>query len=210
MSYANEVENLKQQSRFLVRILIGAFIVILLMYSFSMAAIKDITLHYPPDLRSGAITKVGEVPAYSAYVYAQYITQQLNNWEKDGSRDYPARVHALTYYLTPGYKSNLLKDIEERKRQGELQNRVRHMRIIPGTAYSEDDVEIRGDSWIVWLDVAIEETVAGQPVKELRLRYPVRVVRYDTNREMNPWQLALDGNGGFAPQSLDDSQSTKL
>lgn len=209
MSFANENENLKQNQRLLVRILIGAFAVILMMYSFSITAIRDITLHYPPDLRSGGTSKAGEVPAYQAYLFALYISQQLNNWEKDGAKDYPTRVHALTFYLTPGYKNNLLKDIDERKRQGELQNRVRHFRMLPGSAYTESAVEIRGNSWIVWLDVIIEETIAGQPVKNLKLRYPVRVVRYDTNREMNPWQLALDGNGGLVPQSLDDKTVAK-
>ncbi len=209
MSFANENENLKQNQRLLVRIIIGAFVVIIMMYSFSIASIRDITLHYPPDLRSGTTMKVGEIPDYQAYVFAQYIVQQLNNWEKNGAKDYPARVQALTFYLTPGYKANLLKDIKDRLRQGELQSRVRHFRILPGAAYTENAVEIRGNSWIVWLNVAIEETIAGEPVKELKLRYPVRVVRYDTNREMNPWQLALDGNGGIMPQSLTDESKNK-
>ncbi len=209
MSYVNENENLKQNQRLLVRIIIGAFIVIIMMYSFSIASIRDITLHYPPDLRSGASMKVGEIPDYQAYIFAQYIVQQLNNWEKNGAKDYPARVQALTFYITPGYKANLLKDIKERLRQGELQNRVRHLRPLPGSAYTEDSVEIRGNSWIVWLNVAIEETISGQPVKELKMRYPIRVVRYDANREKNPWQLALDGNGGLEPQSL-SSESNKI
>jgi len=205
LSFANENENLKQNQRLLVRIILGAFVVIIMMYSFSISAVRDITLYYPPDLRSGTAAKAGDVPDYQAYVFAQYITQQLNNWEKNGAKDYPTRVSALTFYLTPRYKANLLKDIDERLRQGELQNRVRHFRILPGAAYTEAAVEVRGNSWIVWLDVAIEETISGQPVKNLKLRYPIRVVRYDTNREMNPWQLAIDGNGGLEPQSLDET-----
>ena len=203
MSFVNDLEIEKQKSRLLIRILIAAFILNVMTYSFSMNAIRDITVHYPPDLRSGSQMKAGDVPAYEAYAFALYIAQQLNNWDQDGAKDYPAKLEALSFYLTPQYLENLRKDIADRLLQGELQNRVRNFKILPGSVYSEKSVDVLGGSWIVWLDVVIEETVSGQPVKTRRLRYPVRVVPYDANREMNPWQLALDGNGGRAAQDLD-------
>ena len=64
---------------------------------------------------------------------------------------------------------------------------------IPGRGYATDRVYDEGaGSWIVSLDLQIEETVLGQPVKTRLAAYPVRVVRYDVDRELNPWGLALD------------------
>lgn len=209
MSFQNDLEHERQKVRLLSRIIIGLIILCLMIYSFSMNAARDITVHYPPDLRSGTKMKAGQVPAYEAYAFALYISQQLNNWEKDGAKDFPAKVDALGFYLTPRYQQDLRAEIITRLSQGELQNRVRNFRILPGAAYSEKNVEVLGGAWIIWLDVAIEESVSGQKVKIRRLRYPIRVVPYDTNREMNPWQLALDGNGSRAAIDLDLQEQFK-
>ena len=45
---------------------------------------------------------------------------------------------------------------------------------------------------MVSLDLMIEEMVLGERVKSRAVAYPVRVVRYDVDRELNPWGLALD------------------
>ena len=71
-----------------------------------------------------------------------------------------------------------------------------------GGGFTEANVEVVGNGWIVWLDVHIKETVLGQTVKDLKLRYPIKIVRYDADREMNPWGLALDGSGGRETRRL--------
>ena len=201
MSFLNDLENERQKTRLLIRIVIGLFIVILVQSSIYANKQNEIAIHYPPDLRSGTVMQAGEVPPSEVYLFAQYILQQLNNWEHDGEKDFPANVNRLRYYLTPSYRQQLKDDIERRPR-GELRDRVRVFKPVAGSAYHESDVELLGDSWLVWLDVNISETVLGQPVKDITLRYPVHVVRYDTNREMNPWQLALNGNGGLDARAL--------
>ena len=49
---------------------------------------KHLTVHIPPDLRSGAVLKIDEVPPSNVYAFAFYIFQQLNRWPNDGTRDY--------------------------------------------------------------------------------------------------------------------------
>jgi len=49
------------------------------------------------------------------------------------------------------------------------------------------------NSWIVILDFELVETLKGEDIKRLYLRYPIRVVRYDVDSEDNKWGLAIDG-----------------
>ncbi|MCR2307553.1 DUF2895 family protein, partial [Salmonella enterica] len=42
----------------------------------------------------------------------------------------------------------------------------------------------------------------GSAVKDVFIRYPLRVVRFDVDRERNPWLLALDCFGSNAPARL--------
>ena len=199
MSYIAELKNEQQNGRYKTRIIIGLFLVVVVMALGWAQAPSNITLHYPPDLRSGAQMKVGEIPPSEVYLFAQYILQQLNSWETNGSKDYPRKVSMLRHYLTPNYQQSLEGDIRLREGNGELRNRVRNFSYVPGSAYREDFVQPDGDAWVVWLDVDIDEYVLGKPVKKVSLRYPIRVVRYDVDREKNPFQLALDGSGRFRP-----------
>ena len=201
MSFTNQLENERQKSRLLGRIMIGLFLVILVQSFIYAQRQNELSIHYPPDLRSGAVMQAGDVPPSEVYLFAQYILQQLYNWDKNGQEDFPNNVSRLRYYLTPGFQQQL-KDNIRNLPYGELRERVRVFKPIAGSSFSEVDVQLLGDSWLVWLDVNIHETVLGQPVKDLYLRYPIQVVRYDTNREMNPWQLALNGNYGYDAQPI--------
>lgn len=200
--YISALENERQFGRYKTRIIIGLFLIIALMAIGWARAPEDITLHYPPDLRQGAIMRIGEVDPATVYLFAQYILQQINSWDHDGATDYPQRVSALRYYMTPNYRQHLEDDIDARNSEGELSGRVRTMSFLGGGQYRDDFVQIDGDGWIAWFDVHIKEFVVGEIVKDVVLRYPVRVVPYDVDREMNPWQLALDGSGRFQPMRV--------
>jgi integrating conjugative element protein (TIGR03746 family) len=203
VTFRSELENEKQKFRYAVRIVVGLFLIIITQQVIFAGKMNDISIYYPPDLRSGAVMKAGEIPPSDVFLFAQYILQQINNWDKDGAKDFPRNVERLRFYMTPRYRQQL-KDNIENLPYGELRDRVRVFKPVAGDAYDEQDVELLGDSWLVWLDVQISETVLGQPVKDVKLRYPIRVVRYDTNRELNPWQLALDGNNGIDAKPLTD------
>jgi integrating conjugative element protein (TIGR03746 family) len=201
MTFQSELENEKQKNRYFVRIMIGLFLIIFAQQIIYSGRMNSLTLYYPPDLRSGAVMKAGEIPPSQVFLFAQYLMQQLNNWDTNGAEDFPRNINALRFYLTPGFQQQLIDDLESRS-NGELRDRIRVFTPVAGDVYEENDVQPLGDGWVVWLDVHITETVLGQPVKDVMLRYPIRVVPYDTNRERNPWVLALDGNKGLEPQPL--------
>ncbi len=202
MSFKSALETEQQASRFKTRIIIGQFMLMIIMAIGWSKAPSDITLHYPPDLRSGATMKIGQIDDSEVYLFAQYIMQQLNNWKTDGSKDYVNNINNLSAYFTPAYKAYLLHDYKMRKSRGELRNRVRNWSPMPGAVYKEAYVRHIGKHWLVWLDVNIKEYVDGGLVKNVSFQQPMRVVRYDTNRELNPWGIALDGPGAYQPELI--------
>lgn len=153
----------------------------------------DLTVHVPPDLRTGAMLKPGEVPAPNVYAFAYRMLQSLYTWDL-GSTDYPKAIEVFAAYLTPNFRTYLADDAERRARAGELANRTRMVAELPGHAYEDRRVQVLGaGAWVVWLDLQVVETVGGVNVKKTFVRYPVRVVRYETDISKNPWGLALDG-----------------
>jgi len=63
-----------------------------------------------------------------------------------------------------------------------------------GGAYDSENVEKLADgSWVVNLLFRVTEYNGSSVVKDVDIKYPVHVVRYDVNREMNHWGLALAG-----------------
>ncbi len=171
------------------------------------SASETLRVHIPPDLRSGANLAHDAVHPANVYAFAGYILQQLNHWQQNGSKEYPERIYALAAYFTPSYRSQLISKMELSSKQGELSDRSRSIQALPGSTYEERRVDVLSpDSWLVWLDYQIIEHVRGMEVKNIKIRYPVRVVRYAVDPEQNPWGLALDGFGGDGPRKLTDEQ----
>ncbi len=207
MSFKSALETEQQAGRFKTRIIVGLLILLMIMaIGWSMAP-NQITLYYPPDLRSGASMKVGQIDDSEVYLFAEYIEQQLNNWKTDGSKDYITNIKRLGAYFTPSYQSYLLQDYKARKGRGELRDRVRNWSPVPGSAYQESYVQRDGKNWVVWLDTDVTEYVHGGLVKKIRVRFPIKVVRYDVNRELNPWGLALDGASQYQPSIIEKNGS---
>ncbi|MDH4846051.1 TIGR03746 family integrating conjugative element protein, partial [Pseudomonas sp. BN605] len=164
-----------------------------------------LTIHVPPDLRSGSTRKWWDVPPENIYAFALYIFGQLNRWPTDGEVDYHRAIFALQPYLTPACKTFFDGDFEYRKAAGELRGRVRGVYEVLGRGYSDDpDLRVKQldrHSWLVKLDLNADEYYAAEPVKRVVVRYPLRVVRFDVDPEHNKWGLALDCYEG-TPQKL--------
>jgi integrating conjugative element protein (TIGR03746 family) len=191
--FTNELDNKK----FVIKLqwLFIGILTVITLYAISgwKAAPRELTVHVPPDLRSGAKIKTGEVPLPNVYSFAHYIWQQVNRWPQDGDKDYGAAIFRLQAFITPSCRQLLQTDMTRKSNNGELALRTRALQEAPGHGYEESRVTPLGNNvWRVLLDSEVFETVHGIPVKNTSVRYPLRVVRFDADREANPFGLAID------------------
>ncbi|NUU69145.1 TIGR03746 family integrating conjugative element protein [Enterobacteriaceae bacterium BIT-l23] len=201
--FRHAVKN-RDQHILTLRIACGVLVVFLLIACAGwMLAPSKLTIHNPPDLRTGSTRPWWEVPTPSVYSFAFYIFQQLNAWPKNGDVDYPAKINALSAYLTPSCQNFLNSDARRRGDSGELLDRVRVVYEIPGRGYQSKSVRVVDqDHWVVRLDLVADEYFHAEPVKRALVRYPVKVVRWEGDAERNPFGLALDCYDGV-PQRLE-------
>lgn len=154
---------------------------------------RDLLVHIPPDLRSGAVMQANEIPSASVFNNTVYIWQAINTWTKSGEVDSFALVDRYSAFITPGFAQSL-KD-EYKKNQFDIRGRQRRMYLLPGSEYTDNRVIVknRGQSWVVYLDVMVEESLEGTVVKQTPIRYPVIVERADFSKDTNPIALQLAG-----------------
>lgn len=168
----------------------------------------QLTAHIPPDLSNGMSLKIGGtplVPTPNVYAFGFYIWQQINNWPKDGGTDYSKQIYALQAYITPACRSQLDADLKIKLGNGELVQRTRSVMEIPGQGFAANRVTDHGNgAWTVLLDTALLETSHGVAVKRTFIRYPLRIVRYEADRESNPFGLAIDCFGNRRPERLEE------
>lgn len=164
---------------------------------------STLTVHIPPDLKSGAMVQPNEPSPANVYAFAVYIFQQLYRWPIDGATDFSNAIFALSAYLTPAYREALIAELEAKAKRGELAGRERGMQELPGHRFTEARVNtLQEGVWVVVVDMELLENVKAVAVKRKAIRYPIRVVRYDIDRERNPWGLALDGFDSVGPTTL--------
>ncbi|RUS67412.1 hypothetical protein CUZ56_01357 [Saezia sanguinis] len=194
--FKNEIIQLQSHIKTLRIAVLLMFVVTLLLGSGWWSAPKGLTIHVPPDLRSGSTRKWWETPPESVYAFTFYIFQQLNRWPVDGEADYTRNIRALSPYLTPACYAFLQSDYKARQETGELRRRVRGIYEIPGRGYSDEPTfrvkTVSDTAWIVTLDLAADEYYGSEQVKRALVRYPIKVIRLDTDPERNPFGLMLD------------------
>ncbi len=201
--YRYEIDNVRSHLRSLWAVIGLQLLISVALWIGWMRMPSNITVHIPPDLRSGSVMALDEVPPANVYAFAFYIFQQLNRWPEDGAEDYGKAIFRIAPYLTPKFRSTLIADMEAKGKQGELAHRVRSLQAILDSGYEERRVVVLSkDVWVVWLDLELNESVKGMTIKHTRIRYPIRVVRYAVDAEANPWGLALDGFAAEGPKRL--------
>ncbi|QQC64347.1 PFL_4703 family integrating conjugative element protein [Paraburkholderia ginsengisoli] len=203
--FRNEVAHLQAHVRTLRLGATALFVLALALGVGWWSAPKNLTIHVPPDLRSGSVRKWWEVPPESVYTFAFYIFQQLNRWPTNGEEDYARNIRSLSPYLTPACQNTLQQDFAFRRDSGELRQRVRGIYEIPGRGYGDDPTlrvkELSDHDWVVTLDVTADEYYSAEHVKRALVRYTLKVVRDDVDPEKNPFGLALDCYAG-PPQRI--------
>lgn len=194
--FRNEVAHLEAHVKTLRLATSALFLLSLLLALGWWHAPRDLTIHVPPDLRSGSVRKWWDVPPESVYAFTLYIFQQLNRWPTNGEDDYARNIRALAPYFTPACKSFLESDFAARRDGGELRQRVRGIYEIPGRGFGDAPAfrvkSLSQRDWLVTLDVTADEYYGAEQVKRVFVRYPVKVVRDDVDAEKNPFGLALD------------------
>ncbi|MFT0546162.1 PFL_4703 family integrating conjugative element protein [Allopusillimonas ginsengisoli] len=194
--FKNEVAHLQAHIKTLRIGTVALLLVALVMGGGWWSAPRDLTIHVPPDLRSGSTRKWWEVPPESVYAFTFYVFQQLNRWPTNGEEDYARNLHVLSPYLTPSCRAFLRTDFEYRRSTGELRQRVRGVYEIPGRGYGENPSArvrvISDDDWIVTLDLSADEYHGSEQVKRALVRYPIKVARADVDPATNPFGLVLD------------------
>jgi len=172
--------------------------VCLLMWNGWKTAPDSLTVHNPPDLRSGSTRAWWDINPSNVYAFSFYIWQQLNRWETDGSKNYKDNIFSLSPYFTASCKIFLEADFEERLLKGEIKGRTRHVQEIPGRGYKSGSIKNGGsvdvlsnDSWLSNLDLAVVEEYGGLPVRDIYVRYPLKIIRADVDPESNEWGLQI-------------------
>ena len=194
--FKNEVVHLKAHVQTLRVAMLALLLITLLLALGWWHAPRNLTIHVPPDLRSGSTRKWWDVPQESVYAFTFYVFQQLNRWPANGEEDYPRNIQMLGAYLTPECRAFLEQDFATRRDRGELRQRVRGVYEIPGRGYGDAPAErvtaISKDDWLVTLDLAADEYYGTEHVKRALVRFPLKVVRWDIDPQKNPFGLALD------------------
>lgn len=208
MSTFHDVSHEKDKNiRYLLRINGALFIALLLAGWGWKNTAKDITVYYPPNIQLATSMKAGVIPEETIFAFAPLILQQLHLWEKSGDRDYEANRFRLRQFLTEDYQRRIVSEIGSGQKAGTLKGIRRRLQVVPTSmVYGDKSVQPVGNHWLVWLDVEIVDTMNGVEVYNGIHRMAVRVVRYDINRDLNPWQLALDGLDQDVPLASQDEE----
>lgn len=146
---------------------------------------------YVPPIPSDkhSIMRPGEVPHSAVYLYSYTIWQQLNEWLTNGVDDYKKQITDLECYVSPDFFRWLNEDYMTRRQQNELR-RKRH--VSPIGIYTDEYVRLlANNTWYVWIDMALEERVAGEVVKTTKIRYPLYA--YRDYRSCNVYGISLGG-----------------
>jgi integrating conjugative element protein (TIGR03746 family) len=194
-------QNVLENARLAIQVLILAlgllFISNILLIIGWYNAQEKIEVHLPPQIPADGLTlQAGQYPPASVYSFAYYIWQSINNWPKNGTDDYKQAIQQFSPFLTPTFKAFLIRDYNNRYNQGEIQDRLRTLQGVSGSAFTPADVEAIGhDTWLVHLHLRLTESmnINGNQVKDTAIDYVLRVVHYPIDAKSNPWGLALDG-----------------
>jgi len=204
--FKNKIDDLRAHILSLRIILIGMGVLCAALFYGWQSAPRQLTIHVPPDLRSGSTRLRWDIPPENVYGFALYVFQQIHRWPVDGEADYPKNLNALQAFLTPACGAQLQQDFRTRQINGELRGRVRGIYEILGRGYAQNPAlrvkSLGQNAWRVNLDLNADEYYLTEAVKRTAVRYPLRVVRYDIDTEANPWGLALDCFDG-TPQRLE-------
>lgn len=174
-------------------VIAGMAIAIAVLFGFLFYAMRDINLHIPPDITEGGHLGIDNVPKVVVFEFAQTIWKKVNRWEEDGEEESERNLALYQHYLTPSCRSALRRQYTRARTRGEIQKRERLLATTSDHTYQASHVHEEGAGvWHTDLQLNLVEIVQSTPVKDIVVRYPLRIVRFDVDRDANPWGLAID------------------
>lgn len=155
---------------------------------------SQIVVKYAPQLRDGATLKLGEFPKAAIITDVQFLWLALNTWEKSGRDEANQLLWRYSNFMTPQFKSELEAEYKVLGSKGAL-DRKRMPHAVPGQMFEFEDrvVQLTDDSWVVYLDIVLEESTMGELIRQPTYRFAIQVERFITNLELNPIGIRLAG-----------------
>lgn len=178
-----------------LRIIIAILVVLLFMSLYTTSQIpKQILLKVSPVMESGATMKIGEYPKAAVLSDVQYLWLAINRWENTGDEDARKLLWRYQNFLSPEFKEDLERKYDELAKTG-VMSRKRIPSAVPEQIfqYSDRVVQINKDTWKVFLDITLEETLDGAVVRKPTYRYYLMVQRYEADLTANPLGLRIVG-----------------
>ncbi len=155
---------------------------------------SEMDVHHIPGLQNIYTTKAGETPRPTIYSFGQSVWMIFNTWE-EGKKGYTDNLNAYRYYFTPKFYQELKEREKVLNAEGELKDRKRVLKPKLGKIFSEDDVLPfpAGDAWSLTMDMQMTETNKGVTIKDVIMRYQLRIVPYAIAKSKNIYGFAIDG-----------------
>jgi len=188
----SEHENLKDHIKTLRIVIFFLMMMVAALWVTTQVLTKTQSVSIPPDIRSGAVVQLNSPHPANVFAFTNYIFTKLNDWQKDGAKDFGKNAYDLQAFISKQFMAKLVTDIKLKRVRGELDGRTRQVNLLSG--YDEAHVDIINDSsWVVWLDMELVEHVQGMEIKRIKIRYPIKVTQTQVEQDKNPWGLLLDG-----------------
>ncbi len=209
MGLKNQIEEYRRNSRYLMMV-VAVMAIVVAVLGYGVMRLSDVRrIYIPPSFRVGAVLDGRTIPSETVFAFAITTWQQLHRWRDDGEKNYLANIQSLEPFLTPQFRKWLVKDVRERKsvssgQVNELRGRERSVSLPEGFVYDETMVTLLDDgTWLVTLELELTERFDDLTVKDILIRYPLHIKRYEVSWKSNPWGLAIAGFGGDGPLRLE-------
>lgn len=197
LGYVQTLQTVMTVNRALLILLLAAIAAVVVLGVALMSSREWITVYVPPDTTRAAVLTAGVPEHATVYGFAWQTLQALNHWPVDGEKDYPEAIAGQTPYLSSDMRQYLLRNVNELKNRfgiNELKGRTRALHPLGEALFSPARVRRTADGvWGVQVDTRLVETVETAPVKDIVIRYRLRVVRTGVDPRGNAWGLMLDG-----------------
>lgn len=189
--FIDQMKSIKAKEKIALSVIACLMLVVIAQAFVNISLAKNITVRVslPPDLEFGAVIDTNKIDSFEIYSFAGLITQQLNLW-KNGKEDFAKNINKFTAYITPEYRSYLLKKYNNLLKLGELDGREKSMQ--PINIYKKSNVVKIADGWLVTVDFKQQEHLGNTRFKHFNVRYAIKVVFRDIDTETNPWGLQID------------------